>query len=181
MLDHFFLRFSLSCWLSGSTLWHWWLIGLIQITLWDSVVLTLNKGGCLLRLSDLEEWVTMRFFSFTFFTEIKIWANTALISDALNRWLRAAVTSNFFMNNWRLVKSFLSQVINHQSLECLSCVGLNLFLNNFNKISVELVLKDAWTVAASARHASLVYLRTITFKANETIFIRDLFLFLFGS
>lgn len=85
------------------------------------------------------------------------------------------------MNNGILSLIFLVEVVYHQSLEGLGSIGLDFFLNNLNKIDIELVFKDARAVAASAWQSLFVELRPITFETNESFFIGDLLLLLFRA
>jgi hypothetical protein len=102
-----------------------------------------DESRCLFRLSDLEEWVPMDFIDLAFLAEIEVRADTALVSDSLN-WLDAtAVTSDSLVHLLSLISSLLAEVVNHKSLEGLGCVGLDLLLDNLDKIEVKLVLEVA--------------------------------------
>jgi len=106
-------------------------------------VLALEESRGMLRSSDLKEWMAMSVVGFAFLTEIIIRTNRALVPYASNRSNLAVVTSNMRMNLSSLVGSLLSKVVNHQSLEGLSGIGLNLFLDDLNKITIDLVLESA--------------------------------------
>ena len=115
----------------------------------------------------------MGFINLASFTEIKISTDTALVSDTLNWASSTSVAGNLVMYLRGLLSSSLTKMINHQSLERLSGIGLNLFLDNLDKIGVELVLEGAGTVASSARHALLVDLGSVTLKAHDAFIIRN--------
>jgi hypothetical protein len=72
--------------------------------------------------------------NFAIFTEVKIRAHAALVSDTLNRAGSTTVTGDSVMHLRRLLSSPLAKVIHHQSLEGLRGVGLDLFLNNLYEI-----------------------------------------------
>ena len=74
----------------------------------------------------------MLLFNFTLVTEIKVRADTALVSDALDGSGVAAITDNIVVDLTSLISSLLAQVVNHHSLEGLGCVGLDLFLEHLD-------------------------------------------------
>jgi hypothetical protein len=144
-------------------------------------VLALNEGRRLIRLSNLKERMFMNLVSFASFTEVKVGAHAALVSNTLNWTSSTSVAGNSIMNLRSLVSSSLAKMINHQSLERLSSVGFDLLLDNLNKIRVELVLESARAIASSAWHSFLVDFGTITLKAHDAFIIVDGFFFVLGA
>jgi hypothetical protein len=59
----------------------------------------------------------MSFAGFAFLTEIKVWTDTALVSDPLDRAHTAAVADNALMDLHCLFLSFLANVVSNHSLE----------------------------------------------------------------
>jgi hypothetical protein len=92
------------------------------------------------RLSDFKERMMVSLFGLAFIAEIEVRANTALVANALYRLHTTAIAADTLVHLACLVSSLLAKVVNHQSLEGLSSVGLHFLLNYFNKIFVELVL-----------------------------------------
>lgn len=135
----------------------------------------------MLRLSDLKEGMFVHLFNFTSVTEVKIAADTALIANSLNRANTTAVTSYSIVDLRCLVSSSLAEVVNHQSLESLSGIGLDLFLDDFNKICVEFVLKRARTIASSAWHSLLVDFRAIALEADDAFFVGNSLFLIFWA
>jgi hypothetical protein len=132
----------------------------------------------MIRLSNLEERMAVNLIRFASFAEIEIGANTALVADTLDRASSTTIAGHSIMNLSGLVSSPLAKIINHQSLESLSGIGLNFILDNLDKVNVELVLEGARSVASSAWHASLVHLRAVTFEANDSLVIVDVLFFI---
>jgi hypothetical protein len=130
----------------------------------------------MIRFSNFEERMSVDLFSLTSFAEIKIRAYTTLVADTLNRASTTTIASHSIMNLSSLVSGSLAKVINHQSLESLSGVGLDFILDNLDKIDVELVLESARAIASSAWHSSLVNLGAVTFEADNTLLIVDVLL-----
>lgn len=136
----------------------------------------------MLRLSNLKEWMLVHLFNFTSVTEVKVATDTALVANALNRANTTAVTGYSVVDLRCLVSSSLTEVVNHQSLESLSGIGLDFLLDNLNKICVELVLKSTRAIASSARHSLLVDFRAIALEAHDAFIVRDgLFLILWSE
>jgi len=106
-------------------------------------ILALEEGRGMLWSSDLEEGMTMRLILLAFLTEIEVRADAALVADPLNWVSFASITGDTLVNLRSLLSSLFAKVVNHEPLESLGSVGLNLFLDNLNKISVELVLESA--------------------------------------
>jgi hypothetical protein len=137
-----------------------------------------DKGWSLFWLSNFQERMSMDLISFAFLAIIEVRADTALIADTINGSSLASIAGNFIMNLGILVSSFLAKVVNHQSLESLSCIGLDLTLDNLNQILVELVLKSTRAVASFAWKSSFVNFSAIAFKANYVFVIGNLLLFI---
>lgn len=144
-------------------------------------VLTLDEGGSLLSLADLEHRVGVALLLLTLLAEVEVRAHTALVSDTLDRSGGAAITSNATVDSSCLVCGFLAEVVNHQALEGLGGVGLHFFFEDLDDAFVEVALKFACAVAPTTRQAFLVDLGAVTSEAGEFVFSYDLFLFLLRS
>ena len=138
----------------------------------------MNHGRGVLGLSDLKERVLVHFLNFASIAEVKVGAGTALVPDTLDRASSTTVTGHSIMDLRGLLSCSLTQMVNHQSLEGLSSVGLDLLLDNLDKISVELVLEKAGAIASSARHPLLIDFGAITLEANNTLIISNSLFFI---
>jgi hypothetical protein len=92
--------------------------------------------------ANLEEGVAMSIVSLTAFAEIVVRADRALIANTLNGCRLATIAGYFGMNLRRLVSGALAKVVNHESLESLGGVGLDLFLDDLYKVLVDFVLEN---------------------------------------
>lgn len=96
------------------------------------LILALDKSWGLVRSSDFKHWVLMLVLYFTLLTEVEVRADTALVSDTLNRICLATITGYSVVDLSSLICSSLSKVIYHKSLESLGGVRFNLILENFH-------------------------------------------------
>lgn len=98
-------------WLFLAFSWH----ALVLIAWWNAalhwlvvlLILAVDKSWCMFSLSDFQEWMTVSFLSFAFITKVEVWADTALITDSLNRTSLASVTSYTVMNLRSLIGRLL--------------------------------------------------------------------------
>lgn len=101
--------------------------------------MTINENWSMVRSPYLKEGMRVNFFDLAFLAKIEIRADTALVADTLDVCCFTTIASNFQVNLRGLVSGSLSKIVNHKSLEGLSCVRTNFLLNNFDKIKIELV------------------------------------------
>ena len=125
----------------------------------------------MLWLSYLKERMLMNFFNLASIAEDKVSAYAALVANSLDRANSTSITGNSIVNLRSLLSSSLTKMINHQSLESLSGIGLDFLLDNFDKICIELTLESTRAIASSARHALLIDFRSITLEANDSFVI----------
>lgn len=85
--------------------------------------------------------MSVTLISFAFLTEIKVWADTAFVSDSLDWACLASVAGYIGMDLCLLVCCLFTQVVNHESLECLGSVGLNLISHDLDYFIEELVVE----------------------------------------
>ena len=83
----------------------------------------------------------MSVVSLTPFAKIVVRADRALIANALNGCRLATIAGYFGMNLRGLVSGALAKVVNHESLESLGGVGLDVFLHDLYKVLVDFVLE----------------------------------------
>jgi hypothetical protein len=72
------------------------------------------------------------FLGFAFLAEVKVRADTALIANACHGNYWAAIAWHLLMNLCCLISCLFAEVIDHQSLECLGRVWLDLILDYLN-------------------------------------------------
>jgi len=81
--------------------------------------------------------VRVGLLSLTLLAEVEVRTHTALVSDSLNGRDTASITSHSLMHLHGLVCSLLAKIVNHQSLESLSSVGLHIIFHNLEQFGVE--------------------------------------------
>ena len=142
----------------------------------------MDHSRWMLWLSYLKERMLMNFFNLASIAEVKVSAYAALVANSLDRANSTSITGNSIVNLRSLLSSSLTKMINHQSLESLSGIGLDFLLDNFDKICIELTLESTRAIASSARHALLIDFRSITLEANDSFVIwNSLFLILWAE
>ena len=152
-------------------------LALIQLTL-ARLILAIDEGRRLIRSSDLEHGVRVLLFGLALLAEVEVRTHTALVPDALDGLSLTPITSDSFMHLRSLVRSTFAQIVHHQSLESLSGVGGNLFLEHFEQVLVELVVESARAIASSARQPFPVDLSAVTSETHYAFLVSDLLLFL---
>ena len=85
----------------------------------------------------------MSFLGFALFAEVKVWADTALVSDTLDWVSLASITSYALVNLCQLVSSLFTKVIHHQSLEGLGGVGFDFLSKDLDQVIEEFAVKGA--------------------------------------
>ena len=132
----------------------------------------------MVRSPNLKEGMRVNFFDLAFLAKIEVRADTALVANALDVCCFTTIASYLHVNLRRLVSGSLPKVVNHQSLEGLSCVRANFLLNNLDKIKIELVRENTGSIAPSAGYASSVDLGAVTLEADHTFIVHVLLLVL---
>lgn len=121
----------------------------------------------------------MLFLGFTLLAEVEVWADTALVSNALDWVDLATITGNSLMDLKSLISRFFVQIVNHKSLESLSSVRLDLFFDNLLHVLEGSTLDLACSVTFSAWEALLIDLGSVTSEASQSVIrVFNLFLLL---
>lgn len=94
--------------------------------------MALNEGRCLFSFSDLKHGVGVGLLSLALLAVVEVRAHTALVPDASHGVGVATVAGDVGMDLGLLVGRLLTKVVNHQSLECLSGVRLDLVLHDLD-------------------------------------------------
>lgn len=105
--------------------------------------MAINENWSMVWSPNLKEGMRMHFFDLAFLAKIEILANTALVANALNVSCFTTIARYIHVNLRGLISGSLPKIVNHQSLEGLSCVRTNFLFNNFDKIKIELVCENS--------------------------------------
>lgn len=75
--------------------------------------MAINENWSMVRLPYLKEGMRMNFFDLAFFAKIEVWADTALVANALNVCCFTTITSYAHVYLRGLVSGSLPKVVNH--------------------------------------------------------------------
>lgn len=123
--------------------------------LW-SIVLALQEGWSLARVSDLEHWVRWLDPLLTLSAEVEVISDGTFVSDTHNRVSVTPIADAVVVNNFGLLLSLLLEMCGQHFLVLLSAVSFHLVVKDLLKILEKLVVYLACSVALLARQTVLV-------------------------